>query len=63
MKFNKNIKYSLQFRTNCTDLIINCKYKNSFFDCCDEFYPIHTEYGICFAFNSNQARLVLRILY
>ncbi|XP_023292748.2 sodium channel protein Nach [Lucilia cuprina] len=45
-----------QFRTNCTDLIINCKYQNIFFDCCDEFYPLHTEYGVCFAFNSNQAR-------
>ncbi|XP_067618352.1 sodium channel protein Nach isoform X2 [Eurosta solidaginis] len=44
------------FRTKCSQLLQNCRYTNFHFDCCEEFLPIHTEYGICFAFNSNQAR-------
>ncbi|XP_011193697.1 pickpocket protein 11 [Zeugodacus cucurbitae] len=45
-----------RFRGKCAQLLLNCRYTNKHFNCCDEFLPIHTEYGICFAFNSNQAR-------
>ncbi|XP_054747422.1 pickpocket protein 11 [Anastrepha obliqua] len=45
-----------RYRGKCAELLLNCRYTNQHFDCCDEFLPIRTEYGICFAFNSNQAR-------
>ncbi|XP_036325013.1 sodium channel protein Nach [Rhagoletis pomonella] len=45
-----------RFRSECSQLLFNCRYINRRFNCCDEFLPIHTEYGICFTFNSNQAR-------
>ncbi|ALC46396.1 CG31065 [Drosophila busckii] len=43
------------FRSKCHELIIECSYLNHIFDCCDQFLPLHTEYGVCYSFNSNQA--------
>ncbi|XP_055847981.1 pickpocket protein 19, partial [Episyrphus balteatus] len=44
------------FRTNCSDLFDECSWHSNDFDCCSEFLPINTEYGLCYSFNSNHAR-------
>ncbi|XP_001358288.3 degenerin unc-8 [Drosophila pseudoobscura] len=51
------------FRTKCHQLILNCSYLNELFDCCDEFLPVPTEYGLCYSFNSHQARKVAHVQY
>ncbi|XP_037944013.1 pickpocket protein 28 [Teleopsis dalmanni] len=51
------------FRSKCAKLIINCSYTNKVFNCCEEFRPIETEYGTCYAFNSNQARKISQIYH
>ncbi|XP_005178919.2 sodium channel protein Nach [Musca domestica] len=51
------------FRSNCSELIGNCKYNNNFIECCDHFQPLRTEYGLCFAFNSNQANKIAETQY
>ncbi|XP_034484372.1 pickpocket protein 11 [Drosophila innubila] len=51
------------FRSKCHDLIMECSYLNMIFDCCDQFLPIPTEYGVCFSFNSHQARKVSQVQY
>lgn len=42
---------------------MECSYLNTIFDCCDHFLPIPTEYGVCFSFNSHQARKVSQVQY
>lgn len=32
----------------------NCSWLNEPFDCCSEFLPLYTEYGLCYSFNSIQ---------
>uniref|UniRef100_A0A1I8NTF7 Uncharacterized protein n=1 Tax=Stomoxys calcitrans TaxID=35570 RepID=A0A1I8NTF7_STOCA len=51
------------FRSNCSELIGNCKYNNNFIECCDHFQPLRTEYGLCYAFNSNQANKAAEVAY
>ncbi|XP_030371786.1 pickpocket protein 19 [Scaptodrosophila lebanonensis] len=51
------------FRSKCHELIIECSYRNQLFDCCEQFLPIHTEYGVCYSFNSHQARKVPHVQY
>ncbi|XP_068155108.1 sodium channel protein Nach [Drosophila tropicalis] len=51
------------FRSKCHELIIKCSYLNEFFDCCEQFLPIPTEYGVCYSFNSHQARKVSQVQY
>lgn len=52
-----------QFRTKCPQLLVNCSYLNELFDCCDHFLPVPTEYGLCYSFNSHQARKVSHVQY
>ncbi|KAL4716308.1 hypothetical protein ACJJTC_014788 [Scirpophaga incertulas] len=33
-------------------MLTNCWWDGKLFPCCERFLPIHTEYGVCFAFNS-----------
>ncbi|CAD7084626.1 unnamed protein product [Hermetia illucens] len=42
------------FRTACRQLITNCSWIGEPFDCCSEFRPLNTEYGLCYSFNSLQ---------
>ncbi|XP_017130957.1 pickpocket protein 11 [Drosophila elegans] len=51
------------FRTNCHQLLVNCSYLNELFDCCDRFLPLPTEYGLCYSFNSHQARKVSHVQF
>ncbi|EDV94458.1 sodium channel protein Nach [Drosophila grimshawi] len=51
------------FRSKCNELIIKCRYLNTLFDCCDQFLPILTEYGVCYSFNSHQATKVAQVQY
>ncbi|XP_043651445.1 degenerin del-1 [Drosophila teissieri] len=51
------------FRTKCHQLLVNCTYLNKLFDCCDQFLPLPTEYGLCFSFNSHQARKVSHVQF
>ncbi|XP_017855509.1 PREDICTED: pickpocket protein 11 [Drosophila arizonae] len=51
------------FRSKCHELIVECQYLNNIFDCCDQFLPILTEYGVCYTFNSVQARKVAQVQF
>ncbi|XP_050680156.1 sodium channel protein Nach-like [Leptidea sinapis] len=42
----------VQIRLNCTDILTDCWWDEKHFRCCDRFRPVHTEYGVCFVFNS-----------
>lgn len=42
---------------------MNCSYLNELFDCCEQFLPVPTEYGLCYSFNSHQARKVSHVQY
>lgn len=42
---------------------MECSYLNNIFECCEQFLPVATEYGICFSFNSHQARKVAQVEY
>ncbi|XP_049782021.1 sodium channel protein Nach-like [Schistocerca cancellata] len=45
-----------QLVKRCKDLLQNCTFKLSQkFDCCERFFPIYTEVGFCFSFNSRHA--------
>ncbi|XP_049958176.1 sodium channel protein Nach-like [Schistocerca serialis cubense] len=43
------------FRLPCEEVMENCKWKGEPFNCCDQFVPLETEMGICFAINSIHA--------
>ncbi|XP_056638213.1 pickpocket protein 11-like [Diorhabda sublineata] len=49
MNFTEKV---LRYRKNCNQIISLCKWNNEDFNCCEEFLPIETEYGICYSFNS-----------
>ncbi|XP_037720353.1 pickpocket protein 11 [Drosophila subpulchrella] len=51
------------FRSKCHQLLVNCSYLNELFDCCDQFLPLPTEYGLCYSFNSHQARKVSHVQF
>jgi acid-sensing ion channel, other len=36
----------------CEDLFELCKYKDEDISCCDYFFPLYTEQGFCYSFNS-----------
>lgn len=36
----------------CEDLFEFCKYKDEDVSCCDYFFPLYTEQGFCYSFNS-----------
>ncbi|XP_021929643.1 sodium channel protein Nach-like [Zootermopsis nevadensis] len=40
--------------TNCSSLLGNCYWNSVQFDCCENFYPELTPYGICYTINSLQ---------
>ncbi|XP_047111757.1 sodium channel protein Nach-like [Schistocerca piceifrons] len=44
-----------RFRLPCEEVMENCKWKGEPFNCCDQFVPLETEMGICFAINSIHA--------
>lgn len=44
------------FRTTCNNLLIDCKWNDEPFDCCEAFLELETEFGICFTINSMHTR-------
>lgn len=36
----------------CEDLLEICKYKDDEIACCEYFYPLYSEHGLCYSFNS-----------
>lgn len=36
----------------CEDLLEICKYKDEEISCCDYFYPLYSEHGFCYSFNT-----------
>lgn len=36
----------------CEELLELCKYKDEDIPCCDYFFPLYTEQGLCYSFNS-----------
>ncbi|XP_049767900.1 sodium channel protein Nach-like [Schistocerca cancellata] len=45
---------SQEFHTPCNGLIFNCTWNGITFHCCEQFLPLDTEIGLCFAINSWQ---------
>nr|XP_046483577.1 sodium channel protein Nach [Neodiprion pinetum] len=41
---------------NCTELLTECYWKSIKFDCCEEFHPLQTVGGTCYAINSAQTK-------
>lgn len=46
----KELAYSLMER--CEDVFTRCSWKSHDYNCCDGFFPVFTEIGFCYAFNS-----------
>ncbi|RZC36390.1 sodium channel protein Nach-like, partial [Asbolus verrucosus] len=44
--------YMHKFRSKCSEIIGFCYYNDEDFSCCEEFLPVQTYHGPCFAFNS-----------
>lgn len=36
----------------CEELLEICKYKDEEISCCDFFYPLYSEHGFCYSFNT-----------
>lgn len=36
----------------CEELLEICKYKDDEISCCDYFYPLYSEHGLCYSFNT-----------
>ncbi|CAH1113598.1 unnamed protein product [Psylliodes chrysocephalus] len=49
MNFTQKV---LRYRKECKKIIIGCKWNKVDFDCCENFLPLETEYGVCYSFNS-----------
>lgn len=47
-------KISHEFHTPCNGFIFNCTWNDISFNCCEQFLPLDTEIGLCFAINSWQ---------
>ncbi|XP_019754664.2 sodium channel protein Nach [Dendroctonus ponderosae] len=48
-----NISQIIQkLRKPCSKILSSCKWNEKEFNCCDQFLPLETEYGVCFSFNS-----------
>lgn len=43
---------TLAVRSECKDLFLSCKWNGEPIDCCSNFKPIETEYGVCFSINN-----------
>ncbi|XP_046979599.1 uncharacterized protein LOC124544909 isoform X1 [Schistocerca americana] len=46
--------FKKEFHTPCNGLIFNCTWNGITFHCCEQFLPLDTEIGLCFAINSWQ---------
>lgn len=36
----------------CEELLEICKYKDEEISCCDYFFPLYSEHGMCYSFNT-----------
>ncbi|XP_031341381.1 sodium channel protein Nach-like [Photinus pyralis] len=41
-----------QLITPCQKIFERCQFKTAYYDCCEGFFPIFTENGVCYTFNS-----------
>lgn len=48
-----------QLRKPCEKILSGCKWNEKVFNCCDQFLPLETEYGVCFSFNSLHTQQVI----
>ncbi|KAK9732285.1 Amiloride-sensitive sodium channel [Popillia japonica] len=44
--------FAFQFMNPCKNVFDNCVWKSEKYDCCEGFYPVFTETGFCYSFNS-----------
>lgn len=47
--------YARYARSICSRTVDKCYWNGKKFDCCEYFYPMETEIGICYALNSKQS--------
>ncbi|XP_066999983.2 sodium channel protein Nach [Anabrus simplex] len=45
-----------EIRAPCSELLANCVWNGQPFDCCSNFLPLQTEWGVCYVINSLQTR-------
>ncbi|RZC35753.1 sodium channel protein Nach-like, partial [Asbolus verrucosus] len=43
---------AFELMNRCEEIFENCEWKSYNFSCCDEFFPVFTEKGFCYTFNS-----------
>ncbi|XP_044739945.1 uncharacterized protein LOC123301275 [Chrysoperla carnea] len=53
INLTKNLK---EFRYKCEEIFVKCLWNDEPFNCCDQFLPLETEYGICYTINSLHTR-------
>lgn len=44
---------------HCEDIFLECEFKAEEYDCCYGFFPIFTENGYCYSFNSKHYEIKL----
>ncbi|KRT86695.1 ion channel, partial [Oryctes borbonicus] len=44
--------FMFQFMNPCENVFANCVWKSEEYNCCEGFYPVFTEAGFCYTFNS-----------
>lgn len=53
----KNLTYIVEkFRAKCEEIFVECSWNNVIFDCCSNFLPLETEFGLCYSFNSKYTK-------
>lgn len=52
-KKDENLRQlAFKYGIACEELLELCKYKDEDISCCDYFFPLYTEQGFCYSFNS-----------
>ena len=53
-EINKHDLRQLAFKVGvkCEELLEICKYKDEKISCCEYFFPLYSEHGLCYSFNA-----------
>lgn len=43
---------AFQVGVKCEELLEICRYKDEEISCCDYFFPLYSEHGLCYSFNA-----------